>query len=628
MFGMNPRLLAGLGMALLAVGLLAIFYLHDHQNEPGQWSGSGADIGVPAAAAPERGAPADVDYFLNEYNTTYQQLWIEARNRAWTAATQVTAENKAASKLAARALADFQGSARNVEKLRLFRGRLDLTADQDRQVEKAWQSAARFPGTNAEAVNSLHRALATLADTVAGHNFTLARQGEQAQPVTLLEINEMLATSRDPEVRLAAWQSGQQVGPLLKEGLVQLQERRNELARSMGYSSYFSLLAAPYELDGNDMIGFMDDLVVGLMPLYAQLHCWARHELAARYEVAEVPGLIPAHWLADPLGRHWESLAASTAVDSVWQDIQPQWVVEQAEGFFTSLGFGALPVSFWTRSDLFELEPGSSRVKSAAASAWHMDLDRDVRALLNVKADPRSYKESHHQLGRVYYYLAYSRPEVPILLRQPANPAFASAVGAFAELAACQPPYLQQIGLLPRDQQPDQVLVLLNQALSGPVVLLPYACGTLAHWEHELYERELPRHQFNTRWWQYVARYQGIAPPGQRGEDLCDAALSSVIFNPESDPVDLALGHVISHQLHRYICREILDQDVRTANYFGNPRVGRYLQSILELGAERDWNLIMRQATGEELSCDALLEYFAPLQEWLAQQNAGREVGF
>ncbi len=67
---------------------------------------------------------------------------------------------------------------------------------------------------------------------------------------------------------------------------------------------------------------------------------------------------------------------------------------------------------------------------------------------------------------------------------------------------------------------------------------------------------------------------------------------------------------------------------MRTANYYGNLQVGRYLHSILQLGATRDWALVMRQATGEDLNSSALLEYFAPLQAWLEEQNQGREVGF
>ena len=91
---------------------------------------------------------------------------------------------------------------------------------------------------------------------------------------------------------------------------------------------------------------------------------------------------------------------------------------------------------------------------------------------------------------------------------------------------------------------------------------------------------------------------------------------------------DYAVSAVILHQLHRYICDQILGQDVRSANYYGNTQVGIYLESILSAGATRDWNRLLYEATGESLSASALLDYYEPLLAWLAEQNAGREVGF
>jgi peptidyl-dipeptidase A len=150
----------------------------------------------------------------------------------------------------------------------------------------------------------------------------------------------------------------------------------------------------------------------------------------------------------------------------------------------------------------------------------------------------------------------------------------------------------------------------------------------MTHWEHDLYEKDLPRHLYNQRWWEYAARFQGIEPPSPRGEEYCDAATKTHVIDDPAQYYDYALSTVILHQLHRYICREILHEDVRSANYDGNQSVGMYLDSILRLGATRDWAQVMREATGEELSSEAMLEYFGPLMAWLEQENAGREVGF
>ena len=60
-------------------------------------------------------------------------------------------------------------------------------------------------------------------------------------------------------------------------------------------------------------------------------------------------------------------------------------------------------------------------MKNNHASAWHLDLADDVRSLMSVEPNDRWWMTVHHELGHIFYYQAYSRPEVPPLLRRGAN---------------------------------------------------------------------------------------------------------------------------------------------------------------------------------------------------------------
>ena len=623
---MNVRVVAGLGMLLLAAGLLVIYFA-DFDFGKGDHPRSDDSQVMQVAAAPVESGPAEVDEFLDTYNATYRSLWTDAESAKWTAETNITEANTAARIAAERALGDYVGSVGVIEQLRLFRGKLDLSTLQDRQIEAAWQLAAHYPATAPTAVADLTETQAVLIDSMYAFDFRLALPGQAAQVVTPNELDELLLTSHDLAARRAVWECSKTVGPRLKDGLVKLQGLRNTTAREMGYSSFFALETADYGLDSAEMIRLMDDLITGIMPLYAQLHCWVRHELAARYGV-EPPALIPAHWLGNRWGQSWPGVVAGIDMDAMLRDVQPQWLVEQAERFYTSMGLPALPLTFWGRSDLFELPAGDDRKKNTHASAWHIDLDQDVRCLMSIRSDFDWFTTTHHELGHIYYYLSYSRPEVPPILRTGANRAFHEGMGTLIELACSQVPYLVQVGLLSADDAPEEIRWLLNQALTGPVVFLPFACGTMTHWEYDLYEKDLPRHLYNTRWWEYAARYQGIVPPEPRGEDHCDPATKTHIIDDPAQYYDYAISYVILHQLHSYICREILQQDVRAANYYGSTATGRYLQSIMALGKTRDWAQVIREATGEDLSSAAMLAYFDPLMAWLQEQNEGREVGF
>jgi len=627
---MKARLLAGIGMFLLAAGSLTIFFLTDGKMPDFLAMDQTIDqnFGVPTTVAPTQDGPRDVETFLDEYNANYRRLWTEFEGSNWNAASNITAENTAAKIAAGKAMADYVGSRQIIEQLRLFRGRLDLTDFQDRQIEKAWQLAAHYPGTDPTSVDKLIKTQAALEDSLYSFQYTLNLEGQDARVVTPNEMDELLQTSHDLKVRQAVWETSKSVGPKLKEGLVETQKLRNTTARDMGYSSFFALEVADYGMTSQEMVLLMDEVVAGIMPLYQQLHCWVKHELAARYGVEEVPGRIPAHWLSNRWGQEWPGIVEGVDLDAMFRDVQPQWMIEQAERFYTSMGFEPLPLTFWGRSDLFELPAAADRKKNTHASAWHIDLDQDVRSLMSVKSNFSWFQTTHHELGHIYYYLAYSREDVPPILRSGANRAFHEGIGTLIELACSQVPYMQQVGLLSVDETPEEIRWLLTQALQGPIVFLPFACGTMTHWEHDLYEEDLPRHKMNTRWWEYAARYQGIEAPTARGEDYCDPATKTHIIDDPAQYYDYALSSVILHQLHRYICRDILDQDVRTSNYFGNKQVGRYMHSILQLGATRDWRVVMQQATGEDISSAALLEYFDPLMVWLQKQNEGREVGF
>ena len=50
---------------------------------------------------------------------------------------------------------------------------------------------------------------------------------------------------------------------------------------------------------------------------------------------------------------------------------------------------------------------------------------------------------------------------------------------------------------------------------------------------------------------------------------------------------------------------------------------------MLPLGASKPWQDTLLELTGErEMDATAILEYFAPLQTWLEEQNKGQTCGW
>ena len=160
---------------------------------------------------------------------------------------------------------------------------------------------------------------------------------------------------------------------------------RNETVQALGYDDYFSYQVSDYGMTSEEMLALMRQFNEELRPLYRELHTWARYELAEKYGVP-VPEYLPAHWLPNRWGQDWTALASLASgdeaprrrrgrtLDDALGEKTPEWIVEQAERFYVSMGFQELPESFYTRSSLYPVADERG-VKNAHASAWHVDLD-------------------------------------------------------------------------------------------------------------------------------------------------------------------------------------------------------------------------------------------------------------
>ena len=52
-------------------------------------------------------------------------------------------------------------------------------------------------------------------------------------------------------------------------------------------------------------------------------------------------------------------------------------------------------------------------------------------------------------------------------------------------------------------------------------------------------------------------------------------------------------------------------------------------QEMLALGASKPWPEALKAMTGEDkIDATAILDYFAPLKQWLDEQNKGETVGW
>jgi peptidyl-dipeptidase A len=562
--------------------------------------------------------------FLALYNSLYVALSAASSDASWRAVTDVTPEHDGERVGANKVYSAFAGDRKVIEKAReLLREEKALSPLVARQLRKVLLVAAESPGTIPDVVRARVEAESRQSSLQDGFQFVL-----EGKKVTANDIDQVLEKSRDLEERRRAWEASKEIGKPLRSGLADLGQLRNAVAREMGFSSFHALQVADYDMTVAEMDALLDGFLRETRPLYLQLHTWVKHELAKRYRAPVPDGAIPAHWINNRWSQNWTGIVEAADRDPYFAPRSAEWIVKQAESFYVSLGFPPLPQSFWSRSDLYPVPAGDSRKKNSHASAWHVDLMDDVRSLMSIVPNERWFKTAHHELGHIYYYISYTRPDVPPILRAGANRAFHEGVGELISIASLQTPYLKEVGILPAEKEVDLIPFLLNEALGETIPFIAWSAGVMAHWERDFYEESLPPARYNDRWWSYVRKYQGIEPPSPRGEDACDPATKTHVNDDPAQYYDYAIATVLKYQLHDHIARKILEQDPTSANYYGRKEVGEFLRSFLRHGATRPWREVLREATGEDLSTRAMLAYFRPLEEWLARENAGRKVGW
>ncbi len=570
-------------------------------------------------------AQQEAQKFIDGYTEQYVKLYTNSSEAQWKSNTEIVegdSTNTLNAQKADEAMAAFTGSKENIEQARKYMDQKDqLTEIQVKQLELILYAAANNPQTVADLVKQRIQAENAQTRQLYGYQYTL-----DGKKISTNQLDDILKKETNVNKRLMAWEASKEIGKNLKGGLVNLRNYRNQTVQALGYHDYFTYQVSDYGMKADEMMQTMDKLMNELYPLYRELHTWMRYELAARYAVSAVPDYLPAHWLPNRWGQDWSSVVEVKGInlDSVLATKNAEWITKEGEKLYTSIGFPALPQTFWEKSSLYPYRADSNVKKNNHASAWHMDLNKDVRSLMSVEPNSEWWETANHELGHIYYYITYTNKDVPPLLRGGANRAYHEAIGSMMGMAAMQKPYLVGRGLIDGNVKTDSIQSLLKEALNS-VVFIFFSSGTMSNFEKAMYVDSLSPDQFNAKWWELAKKYQGIVPPSTRGEEYCDAATKTHINDDPAQYYDYALSYVILYQLHNHIAKNILKQDPRATNYYGQTGIGDFLKKITYPGASKDWRVVLKESTGDELNAKAMLEYFQPLVSWLQEQNKGRK---
>jgi peptidyl-dipeptidase A len=566
--------------------------------------------------------------FLDRAEAKLLELSIAGSRADWVKSTFITYDSEIiAAKADEQAIAATMDLAKQATRF----DHLELPADLARKFKLLKLSLTLAAPSDPKEAEELTQIVSSMEGTYGKGKY--CPQGKSAC-LDLEDLSRILRTSTDARELREAWTGWHTISPPMKHDFERYIALGNKGARELGFADMGAMWRSKYDMPPDAFAAEMDRLWRQVRPLYLSLHAYVRAKLREKYgDRVPASGPIPADLLGNMWAQEWENiypLVAPKSADPGYdltdilkrRNTKPLDVVRYGEHFFTSLGFAPLPQTFWERS-LF-IKPRDRDVV-CHASAWDVDFENDLRLKMCIEINSEDFTTVHHELGHNFYQRAYNRQ--PFLFRDSANDGFHEAIGDTIALSVT-PEYLVKIGLLERAPDPSKDIgLLLNKALEK-IAFLPFGL-LIDKWRWEVFSGQVPPEKYNEAWWRLRLEYQGVAPPGPRGEsDFDPGAKYHVAAN--FPYARYFLADILQFQFHRALAKIAgCEGPLNRCSVYGNEQAGRRLNAMLEMGASRPWPEALAALTGQkQMDASAILDYFAPLKRWLDEQNRGKPIGW
>lgn len=636
-------------LSLTVTGLLALSACHASERAAG--------------AAPANQPPANetADQFIARVNAELKAMYPELTSAQWLSSTYINDDSQ---RIAAKANERYLARLNDwIEQSRRFEGK-PMSADTARAITLLKQGAAMPPPKDPEHLAELTR-IATRMEAMYGSGSYCTGEGEARRCRQLGELEDVLRSNREYDAQLDAWRGWHTIARPMREDYMRFVELVNEGAHDLGFADTGEMWRSGYDMSPAEIAAETDRLWNQVKPLYEDLHCYAREKLEARYPgKGSVNGLLPAHLMGNMWQQDWGNLwdmlqpypgvgdlDVTAALEQQYRDLYSaetarqaklpvnergedaeraaqmavaRHMTERAQDFYTSLGMPTLPESYWDKTQF--IKPRDRDVV-CHASAWQMNIEAtDVRTKMCIKPNEEDFTTIYHELGHVYYYLAYN--QLPPLFQTGAHDGFHESIGDVIVLSMT-PDYLRSIGLVGAQQQSNEALINSQMRMAlAKVAFLPFGL-MIDRWRWGVFDGSITPEQYNAAWWDLKARYQGVAPAGPRGEEFFDPGAKYHV--PGNTPYTrYFLSHILQFQMYKALCEAAGHTGpLHSCNFYGNKAAGEKFWAMLARGAAQPWQTTMQELTGDgRMDGSAVLEYFGPLQTWLKEQNHGKQCGW
>lgn len=559
--------------------------------------------------------------FLKNYEVQATKIYSEESEAAWNYETDLTENNRKLSVFNATFAKAFSVTAsKNASLIK----DVDLSNDMARQIRIIRRNALPKSPTDMKSIDDL---ISNMTNIYSGGK--LCTKNEYTNKTRCFELdpdlNDLMAKSRDYDELLWGWKSWRdKVGPPMRPLYEKLVVLLNSGAREHEWGDYGNFQRSEYEM-GNDFQTAIKRLWNEVKMLYQELHAYVRYKLREKYPQVPVNGSIQAHLLGNMWAQEWSLIydivkpfpkvpSLDVTPNLIKQQYTPKKMFKLAQSFFVSLGLDPMPQTFWNKS-VIRKPKGKQMV--CHPSAWDF-CKGDVRIKMCTRMTQEHLITIHHEMGHCEYDLAYK--DLPYAYRSGANPGFHEAIGDTIALSVENPKHLKSVGLLytvGNDTEAD-VNFLMMQALRR-VAPLPFTL-LVDQWRWKVFSGRITPSNYNSEWWRLRMHYQGVMSPVPRTEKDFDPGAKYHV-GANYPYISYFVSLILQFQFHRSLCKIAKREgSLHECSIYKSKEAGQKFREMLAAGRSRPWPQTLYHLTGErEMTASAILEYFAPLQQWLVK---------
>jgi peptidyl-dipeptidase A len=423
-----------------------------------------------------------------------------------------------------------------------------------------------------------HRAALVELSTAVESEFATFRPEVDTRRLTENDIENVLKSSDDVELRERVWSASKEVGGRVSDRIREMARLRNEVAHDLGYADYYQMALDLQEMNEEWLFAVLDELEQLTLEPFRQIKNELDESLRNRFSTKT---LYPWHY-ADPF---FQALPPDgrLSLDPVLEGVSAP---EAALRTFAAWG-----IDLGRTIDHSDLYPRERKCQHA----FCLDVDRsgDVRILANVIPGERWVEVMLHESGHAAYDVCIDR-ELPYLLRRPAHTFVTEAIAIMSGRFVRNIQWLSDVAGV-NSEEMHAIESNLRAAVVAQSLLFIRWGLVMVHFERALYAD--PEGELDTRWWELVQRLQLLnPPPGRSAPDWAakiHVAAAPVYYH------NYLLGELLASQLEE-TCEE------RFGGHVVNADAGRLLRDrLFSRGASIRWDALIEDVTGSPLSAKA-----------------------